>query len=55
MLKSMSMHKRDRKRIINFNFVTLGFAFKGPIPTIYLSQFFICNHMFHFISIIIVL
>ena len=34
MLKSMSMHKRDSKRTIKFDFVTSYLAFKGLIPII---------------------
>ena len=34
MLKSMSIHQKDRKGTINSNFVTSCLAFKGLIPTL---------------------
>ena len=33
MLKSISMHRRDDKRIVQSNFITSCLAFKGSIPT----------------------
>ena len=33
MLKSISMHRRDNKWIVKFNFVTSCLAFSGLIPT----------------------
>ena len=33
MFKSMSMHKRDSKKITKFDFVTSCFTFKGSIIT----------------------